>query len=273
MAERKQQAIQLDNEFDYLPQISSKKADVIYFAGCMTHLQPSVKKSMVDILNTAGVNYWFMDETGGICCGRPMMLSGKESQARELMTKNLAMIKNSGAKTLVTSCPICFKVFNEEYQLDIEVLHHSQYLLRLVEQKKVTVKHSGTRAVYHDPCELGRGSGIYNEPRELLGKLLDLSPIAEEKENALCCGGSLANLTINDKDRKLVTINALQLLTANNPETLVTGCPMCKKTFAQSAPVIVMDIAEVLSKAMIRKEHAITKEVKEIQMVPEEVEI
>ena len=273
MAQRKQLAIQKENTFGYVPKINAQKADVVYFAGCMTQLQPSVKKSMTDILKEADVNYWFMDETDSICCGRPMMLAGKEAQARELMQKNSALIKASGAKTLVTSCPICFKVFNDEYQLNIEVLHHSQYLLRLVENQKITLKQQNVRAVYHDPCELGRGSGIYNQPRELLNKTLQLTPSVQEKENALCCGGSLANLRIDQQGRKKITLDAIQTMTSNNPDILVTGCPSCKRTFAQAAPIQVMDIAEVLSRSLVRKDHRLLHTVKTRKNIPEEVEV
>jgi Fe-S oxidoreductase len=272
MAQRKQQAIQKENAFSYVSKINVKKADVIYFGGCMTNLLPSVKKSMIDILKEAEINYWFMDETDSICCGRPLMLAGKEAQARELMLKNKALINASGAKTLVTSCPICFKVFNEEYKLNIEVLHHSQYLLRLVEAKQITINRLNTRAVYHDPCELGRGSGIYDQPRKLLNKILHLNSSSQEKENALCCGGSLANLKIASDERKKITLHALQTLTANNPDALITACPACKKTFAISAPITVMDIAEVLSKSMVRKDRRQINRVKIRQDVPEEVE-
>jgi len=51
------------------------------------------------------------------------------------------------------------KVFKEEYNLNIEVLHHSQYLLRLVEEEKITLNHQNIQAVYHDPCELGAWFG------------------------------------------------------------------------------------------------------------------
>jgi Fe-S oxidoreductase len=273
-AGRNQLAIQKSDTFGYIQHPAAKKADIIYFAGCMTHLQPSVKKSMIELLKSAGVNYWFMDESGSICCGRPMMLSGKISQARELIEKNKTMIKASGAKTFVTSCPICYKVFKEEYNLNIEVLHHSQYLLRLVEEKKIMLKHGNIQAVYHDPCELGRGSGIYHQPRTLLNNVVNLQSLDQEKENALCCGGSLANLKINSDERKLITRDAINTLTHNHPDVLVTSCPMCKKTFAQSAPVSVMDIAEVLSRSLVRKETpVIRKDVKTTKNVPEEVEV
>lgn len=252
-ASRNSQSDQKENSFSYIPEISVKKADVIFFAGCMTQLQPSVKKSMVTLLKASGESFWFMDQTSGICCGRPMMLAGKEAQARELIGKNKAMIMASGAKTLVTSCPICYRVFNEEYDLDIEVLHHSQYLLRLVEDGKIEIAIQNEKAVYHDPCELGRGSGIYNQPRELLAYSLKLQSVTEEAQQGLCCGGSLANLKISNADKKKISEGTIKLLTQNKPDLLVTGCPMCKKTFTQTSTIPVLDISEVVSMSLVQK--------------------
>ncbi len=254
-ASRNQQFIQKENTFSYIPDLGVKKADVIFFAGCMTHLQPSIIKSMVTLLKASGESFWFMDEVSGICCGRPMMLVGKEAQARELIAKNKAMIVASGAKTFVTSCPICYKVFNEEYDLGIEVLHHSEYLLRLVEDGKIEITSQHEKAVYHDPCELGRGSGIYNQPRELLAYSLNFQSISQEARQGLCCGGSLGNIKINNTDRKKITCEAINLLTENNPDIMVTGCPMCKKTFAQLSPIPVLDISEVVSMSLVQKKY------------------
>ncbi|MDP4209929.1 MAG: (Fe-S)-binding protein [Bacteroidota bacterium] len=253
-ANRKQQAAQKENVYRYVPEGNAAKADVIFFAGCMTHLQPSVKKAMTGLLKHAGISYWFMDESGSVCCGRPLMLAGKEAQARELMANNKAKIVASGAKLFVTSCPICYKVFKEEYGLNIEVMHHSEYLLQLVESKKILVNRQDVKAVYHDPCELGRGAGIYAQPRQLLKSVVSLQPVSQDKENALCCGGSLANIKISNPERKMITADAVSVLTANNPDVLVTGCPMCKRTFAQASSVRVLDIAEVLSGALVLKQ-------------------
>jgi Fe-S oxidoreductase len=258
-AARTHQATQKDGVYQYITKTEVQKAEVLYFAGCMTHLQPSIKKSMVEIMRVAGENFTFMDEQGSICCGRPLMLAGKHAQARELMAKNAQMIADSGAKTLVTSCPICYKVFKDEYNLNIEVLHHSQYLLNLIENGKIEVTPQKVAAVYHDPCELGRGSGIYKEPRSVIAQVADLQTISQEKEDALCCGGSLANLKIAGSDRKKITEDAIQVLTQNKPDTLVTGCPLCKKTFAASAPVRVQDIAELVVGAIKHSAKPATK--------------
>jgi Fe-S oxidoreductase len=112
--------------YSYLPERKFKKADILYFAGCMTHLTPGIKNSMLKIFRAAGENFYFIDEEGGACCGRPLMLAGQDREARELINFNSEIIWKTGAHTLVTSCPICYKVFRESYHLGAEVLHHSQ---------------------------------------------------------------------------------------------------------------------------------------------------
>lgn len=252
---RKQAVAQGSGVYQYIPQNYISRSEVLYFGGCMTHLQPSIKKSMVDILKAASVNFRFLDENGSICCGRPLMLAGKVDQARELIEKNKKMIEDSGAKVLVTSCPICYKVFREEYDLSIEVVHHSEYLLKLIEEKRILVNKQNLSAVYHDPCELGRGSGIYDQPRKVVSSLVRLETAASEKEDALCCGGSLANLKVTPDQRKKIASDALKVLTAGEPDMLITGCPLCKKTFNQSSPLQVLDIAELVSKSLVRRDY------------------
>ena len=171
-------------------------ADVIYFAGCMTHLTNNIIVAMKNIFNAANVKYWFIDEDKTICCGRPLMQQGFEKQANTLKEKNTQLILQSGIKTLITSCPICFQSFTKEYNLDIEILHHSQYIERLIKSGKLKVNKSTLKTAYHDPCELGRGCNIYEAPRNVLNTVTELVPTALEKENSLCCGYNLANTAL-----------------------------------------------------------------------------
>ena len=223
---------------------------VMYFAGCMTHLTPRIIKSVEKVFKSAGVNYIFADRDGGICCGRPLMLAGKTDAAYETISANRRMILSSGCRTLVLSCPICYKIFKDEYALDgIEVLHYTQFIKRLTDEGKLNPVAGDERIVYHDPCELGRGCGVYNEPREVLGKVGTLVKAAKEGDESICCGGSLGSLTLDARDRAKITESSVGNLMANNPQTIVTACPLCLKTFSESAPdtVKVQDFAELIS--------------------------
>ncbi|MFH0866174.1 MAG: (Fe-S)-binding protein [Bacteroidota bacterium] len=238
-------------DYSYLNVQQKGKASVAYFAGCMTHLTPTIKIAMEEIFRKSGTDYVFLDKEGGICCGRPLMLSGEIMKAHKLIEKNNNIIKDSLARTLVTSCPICLKSFIEDYKLNIEVLHHSQYLLRLVNEGKIKLNKTEIRAVYHDPCELGRGCGIYSEPRQLLSKALVLQRIQEEKESSMCCGNSVGGFQLNAVQRDAIRMDASAALIKYNPDLIVTSCPLCKKTFAKDTITPIKDIAEVVASSIV----------------------
>jgi Fe-S oxidoreductase len=239
--------------YNFLPEPNQEKADILYFAGCMTHLTPTIKNSMIKILDASGVKYNFMDEQGGVCCGRPLMLAGQDKEARELINFNSQMIWKSGAHTLVTSCPICYKVFKESYYLDVEVLHHTQFIKRLIDEGSVKMNFLHKKVVYHSPCELGRGSGIFDEPKDVLNHVSRLEKCNFEDENSLCCGGSLANMKISSQNKKKIAFDAVNELTKNTPDILATACPLCKKTFSAVTETRVADISEIVAEALIMK--------------------
>lgn len=232
-------------------QKTSEDWKVMYFAGCMTHLTPRIIKSVEKVFKSAGVNYIFADRDGGICCGRPLMLAGKTNAAYETISANRKMILGSGCRTLVLSCPICYKIFKDEYALEgVEVLHYTQFIKRLVDEGKLKLTAGDERIVYHDPCELGRGCGVYKEPREVLAQAGTLVKATKEGDESICCGGSLGSLTLDSRDRAKITESSVANLLANNPQTIVTACPLCLKTFSESVPetVKVQDFAETVSR-------------------------
>ncbi len=251
MSQREAVPYTINSDHSYLETyepIETTSAPVLYFAGCMTQLTPKIMRAMKQIMEAAGEKYAFLDKDGGICCGRPMLLSGKTAEAQAMMAKNTALIKKSGAKRLVLSCPICYKVFKEEYQLEgIEVLHHTQYIDELIKQGKLKVDKNDTNYVYHDPCELGRAFGVYDEPREVIESIGNLRKAKSEKELSICCGGSLGSFNLSQQERDEITANSVNDLMHNHPDEIVTACPLCLKTFARKSPVAVKDIAEVVA--------------------------
>lgn len=238
----------------------SPQTEVIYFAGCMTHLTPAIIKSMKAIFDKANVKYWFMDEEKTACCGRPLMQVGQYEAAKKLISHNREQILMSGAKKLVVSCPICYKVFKEDYAMPgITVQHHSEYLLGLMVNKRLPVNKLSLRVVYHDPCELGRGSGIYHQPRLLLDEYAEVIRIKNEREAAYCCGGSLANIKIQMNERNQIQDKAIEEYISYQPDILATACPLCKKTFAKSRNLPVHDISEIVYMAIIENDIANAK--------------
>ncbi len=246
--------IDTQGNYDYLKNVHSFNAigRMAYFGGCMSHLTPGVTEAMQKIFETTGQKYWYMDEAESICCGRPLLQQGFTNQAAELRRKNTELIANSGATALITNCPICYRSFKEEYKLNIPVYHHTEYIEMLLRSGKLKVRNNGQRVSYHDPCELGRGSGIYDQPREILRFTSTLLKTKEEREHSLCCGFNLNDLSIDTDQKRAIRDAALNNLKASCPDVIATACPACKKALTRAESFPVKDVAEIVSENIIK---------------------
>ncbi len=257
LATRKKEVDAVSPAFVYhpLPARNGEQVEVLYFAGCMSRLTPGIIEATREILTRAGIRFSVLDDQEEICCGRPAMQAGFDSQARSIISRTSDLINRTGASMLLVTCPICYKVFREEYQLTMPVVHHTEFLEKLMLEKPHLFRKGSLRMSYHDPCDLGRGSGIYDSPRNVLRKTGTLVSTAHEREDSLCCGGSLANLAITPAQRALVTDSAFQVLAAGQPDYIVTSCPLCKKTFsAGKREIPVADIAEIARMMLVQPE-------------------
>ncbi len=228
-------------------------AKIIYFPGCVGALTPAITQSVKHLMKHSGTEFQMMDASNGLCCGRPLFLSGQTDAAQNQIVQTSALMASSGADCLVTSCPVCYKMFTQYYQLPMEVLHHTQWIDRMVKKGALQFEKSDDQMVYHDPCELGRGCGEYEAPRKVLSLLGELQHPANENDASLCCGGSLGGYTMDDAGRQKIASYAVSQLIDDNTDALVTACPMCKKTLAAVSPIRVKDVAEVACERLILK--------------------
>ena len=240
-----------EKRYDYLEGLDCSQGSGCtgYFSGCMTRLTPKTLDAMQRIFDAAGEDVWWADREGGVCCGRPLKLSGEVDAAQMMVDFNTELFRKHGITTLVTSCPICLREFRERYNLEgIEVLHHSEYILRLIRAGRLKLKHSEERVfTYHDPCELGRGCGIYDEPRAVIEFVGALVEPAHTREDAFCCGSSLANTAINDGQQLTIARDVIRELEATTADTTVTACPLCKKALVRGATKRIADLSEIIA--------------------------
>jgi Fe-S oxidoreductase len=121
----------------------------------------------------------------------------------------------------------------------------------MIDEGSVKMNFLRKKVVYHSPCDLGRGSGVYDEPKEVLRHISRLEKSKFEDENSLCCGGSLANMKISSQKKNKIARDAVAELTKVNPDILATACPLCKKTFSAATETRVADISEIVAEALI----------------------
>jgi Fe-S oxidoreductase len=179
-----------------------------------------------------------------------LLQQGFEQQAKELRRKNTSLIRESHATLLVTSCPICYQSFKKEYKLNIPVMHHTEYIEKCIKEKKINITKQDLKVAYHDPCELGRGCGVYKAPRNVLKSAVTLVSVKEDKEHSLCCGFNLGNTTLDIADQKKIRDAALQNLLKKQPDLIATACPMCKKALVNGTDYQVKDVAEIVSETL-----------------------
>jgi len=225
------------------------KADgkLLYFSGCMSQLTPVIGRSVESILKKSGVKYEWLDRDGGLCCGRPLYTAGRIKEAAELRRKNEEMIIGSGAHTLLVSCPICYREFKERYSLKgVSVIHYADYFCELLSKGIFKMEKGDACYVYHDPCELGRGCGIYDTPRMLIGKAAAIAEAPKNRKESICCGGSLGSLSLDFEHREKITRASLENLYESRADAIATACPLCYTTLSRYSDRPVKDLAQII---------------------------
>ena len=232
---------------DNLTAAPDARGKVLYFSGCMSQLTPTIGRSVESVLKKSGTDYEWLDREGGLCCGRPLHTAGRLKEAQELIHRNEEQILASGASVLLVSCPICYREFREKYSLPgVRVVHYSDFFTGLLERGMLELKEkSDICYVYHDPCELGRGCGIYDAPRRLIAQAAGIAEAPKNRAESVCCGGSLGSLSLDFAHREKITRASLENLYASRADAIATACPLCLATFSRYSDRPVRDLAQI----------------------------
>jgi heterodisulfide reductase subunit D len=236
-----------------------EKAKVVYFVGCVASYFPMTKRipqSFVQILDRAGVDFTLL---GGEewCCGFPLIAGGMKKDAAVLIQHNLGKVKEKGAERLVFACPSCYHTWMDQCKSDIEIFHSTQFIKKLIDEGQISFKEKTAKVTYHDPCDLGRASGVYEAPREILRSIpgVELVEMKGNREQCVCCGGG-GNLEMVNPELSAGLAQAkIEEIKATGAEVVITACQQCVRTIQTTArrkkiPMTVMDIIEFVLKNM-----------------------
>lgn len=241
----------------------SDKGDYFFFVGCLPFHTPvfqyldlnliDIAKDVLVLLNRVGIEPVVSNDER--CCGHDAFWSGNEELFASLARKNVETIKASGAKTVIFACPEGYATFREHYpdvvgDLPFEIVHISEFLLKKLAENEVTFSSSpGEKITYHDPCRLGRRSGMYDDPRQLITMVPDIEfrEMENNRENAVCCG-TTAWMECSSCS-KTMQVNRLEEAQKTEAETMITACPKCQihLTCAKSNTDIGVTITDLYS--------------------------
>jgi Fe-S oxidoreductase len=268
-----------------VPTIAEKPtAEVLYWVGCAASYDPRAKKiarATAKLLKAAGVDFAILGQEEN-CTGDPARRAGNEFLFATLAEGNAATLKtvqeNGGARKVITTCPHCFNTLKNEYPdfgAKLDVIHHTDFLLGLLAEKKLDPKHPvAGRVTYHDSCYLGRYNGVYDAPREILKSIPGVELVEPEywnRQRGLCCGAGGAQMFMEEQNQNRVsgkrTLQLIDALQAGAPAngsaphdhpagTIASACPFCMTMLsdglkAENAEekVAQLDVAELLERS------------------------
>ena len=237
------------------------KGKLLFYVGCVASFKNKENaQSFAKILNKAGVEFAILGDEEW-CCGGPQLLNaGLVKQFEDQVKHNVEAIRASGATEVVTTCADCYKSLKIDYprvvgDLGFTVLHSSELLARLLEEKKITLsKEYLEKITFQDPCQLSRIAKITEQPRTVIGSIpgINLVEMEGNKDYTVCCGHypqELPETTI------LAGTERVKEAQATGATTLVTACSFCKCSFSAAArklgsDIKVLDITELVAESM-----------------------
>jgi len=239
-------------------------AHTIFFVGCTSALKAQcqdIPAAVARILNCAGEDWTFIGEDE-VCCGSPNMMVGNLEKARDLARQNTEQFEARGAKRIVTNCPGCYRALTKYSEmlgrkLDFEVLHFTELVSRYLKEGRIKVKEKfKEKIIYHDPCELGRLSGICEDPRAILKAITD-QPVdfPENRADSQCCGGGGLLMAVDGDLRLRIGENKARVAKEMGAEIMTSACPSCKMVLDDAAKELktgakVFDIMELLAQKL-----------------------
>jgi heterodisulfide reductase subunit D len=222
---------------------------IIYFRGCVVREKLKyISDATETILKRADIDFKiFTNET---CCGSILMRTGFRDDAHEVMKDTLKRLEESlkeGDKILV-SCAGCYNTLKNDYKelfgVDLDVIHTSELITQLIADKKLVVKKTPNKVTYHDPCHLGRHSGLYDEPRDAIMETCTLIEMDRNRENSRCCGAGSGVKSAYPDTALLVAQRRIKDAEDTKAEFIVTTCSFCILNLKNALELRIDDIDE-----------------------------
>ena len=238
------------------------RAEIVYFTGCVAAYFPLAQKipmALAEIMDSSGVDFTLLGEDEW-CCGFPLLGAGIPESFEIFMDHNVEAVKKKGAERVIFACPSCYQMWREHYSHEFHISHASQFLLELLLQGRVPLQELPMVVTYHDPCDLGRGSRIFEEPREVIRAIpgVKLVELPRNRENCQCCGGGGNLEMIDSKLAARIAEKKIEEVLSTGADAVVTSCQQCLRTMMtyvrrQKIPLEVFDISQLIRKALDRK--------------------
>jgi Fe-S oxidoreductase len=243
--------------------------EYLFWVGCAGALDERARRTtqaIARILQRAGVTFAVLGPRES-CTGDPARRIGNEYLFQTQAQMNIETFRDVGARKVIASCPHCFNSISREYPAlggDVEVIHHSVLLERLVAEGRLRPEQPvGAKVTYHDPCFLGRHNHIYDEPRGVLASVPGVETVEmhRHRRTGFCCGAGGARMWLEERLGRRINVERTDEALGTGADIVSTACPYClimlddatKGRQAEgkvSEDVRVMDVAQILERSL-----------------------
>ena len=235
------------------PDDDTRIAEDVYFVGCAPYFDvifSSFDLNMVgthmaalELLREAGVTPAVLADE--VCCGRDALWSGSRDLFARLARLNAGALERVGARRIFVSCPEGYHTLSTRYgeffgNREIEIVNTIEFLaseltwpeplsgLGRKKDREADEARPKEAVTLHDPCRMGRFSGLYDEPRKLLGRLgaVEVREMEHSRDDSPCCG---SNLWINcDHLSKKLQTDVIAGAEKTGAGVMLTSCDKCR---------------------------------------------
>jgi fumarate reductase (CoM/CoB) subunit B len=221
--------------------VDNPRGRVAFFTGCLIdYRMQNTGKALIEVLNRNGVDVIVPKEQW--CCASPAFRTGDLKTAGECARRVTEIFESAMDKwdldTVVVACAGCGKTLREDHRPLIEeergkpprfkVFDLAEYLIEVIGKDNIVLPKGEIKlkVTYHEPCHLGRGQGVLDQPIELLKLIPGVEYVDDPYKNRCCGAGGGVRAGQRELSMKVATTKR-EYIEATGADMITTECPFC----------------------------------------------
>lgn len=181
------------------------------------------------ILNAAGEN-WTLSSFEAVNFGAFL---GDPQRTKKIADRIITEAERLKVKKVaIVECGTAYRVMKQQTgKHSFEVIAFVELIARYLQEGRLHLKKTlAEKLTYHDPCQVGRNGGIYEDPRYIISCLADrFVELLPNRELNWCCGGGGGLVSMGEADFRMKSARVkAEQIKATEASMICTICENCR---------------------------------------------